>query len=161
MLLLCSDNRHKQLLSKIAKSVSKTGDGYLQVMLPFLMLLLDPQQGRQYFTTTLLAFSIQLPVYWLLKNSLKRRRPPQVIPFFQSAITASDQFSFPSGHSSAAFLMANITAVFYGITAWPLYLWAISVSLSRVILGVHFPTDILAGISLGTVIAFYIIPLVA
>ena len=158
MLLWLTHNRHKQLLSKFAKVCSKTGDGYLQILMPTLLLIFDKQQGTQFFLTTLLAFAIQLPVYWLLKNSLKRRRPPQVIPSFQSIIAASDQFSFPSGHSSAAFLLANLTALFYGAIAWPLYIWAIAVSCSRVILGVHFPTDILAGITLGALTAFYIAP---
>lgn len=161
LLLWCTGNRHKQQLAKFAKSCSKTGDGYLQILLPTALLLLDKQQGSQFFITTLMAFAIQLPLYWLLKRSLKRRRPPQIIPSFKSIITASDQFSFPSGHSSAAFLLANLTALFYGAIAWPLYIWAIFVSLSRVVLGVHFPTDILAGIGLGTLTAFYILPITA
>lgn len=161
LLLWCTDNRHKQRLSRLAKACSKTGDGYLQIVLPTGLLLLDSQQGEAFFHTALIAFSLQLPLYWLLKNTLKRRRPPQIIPSFTSIIAASDQFSFPSGHSSAAFLLANLTALFYGAIAWPLYLWAICVSLSRVVLGVHFPTDILAGIGLGTLTAFYIVPLAA
>jgi undecaprenyl-diphosphatase len=160
MLLWCTENRHQQRLAKLAKVISKTGDGYLQILLPTALFLTDAPQGKPFFSAVLLAFSIQLPVYWLLKNSLKRRRPPQVIPAFHSFIAASDQFSFPSGHSAAAFLLANLTALFYGAVAWPLYLWAVCVSCSRVVLGVHFPTDILAGISLGSFTAFYIFPVI-
>jgi undecaprenyl-diphosphatase len=159
MLLWCTNSRRHRVIPGLAKKVSKTGDGYLQLLLPLCMLLLDDQQGQVFFFTMMFGFSIQLPIYWLLKNSLKRQRPPEVIPSFHSLITASDKFSFPSGHSSAAFLLANITALFYGLYAWPLYLWATAVAMSRVLLGVHFPTDILAGIGLGTAIALYIVPL--
>lgn len=158
MLLWCTHSRHQRLLVQLAKNISRSGDGHLQILIPSLFLLIDKQQGAQFFLVVLAAFSIQLPIYWLLKNCLKRRRPPEIIPSFQSSITASDQFSFPSGHSSAAFLLANLTALFYGIVAWPLYVWASFVALSRVILGVHFPSDILAGIALGTLVAFNVLP---
>ena len=156
MLLWCNRSRQKTLHCTLAKSISKTGDGFLQVLLPFTLLLVGPANSLDYFYHTALAFAVQMPLYWFLKNSLQRRRPPEVIPTFESIITAADKFSFPSGHSSAAFLLANITFIFYGAVAWPLYVWATLVALSRVALGVHFPTDILAGALLGTATAFLI-----
>lgn len=158
MLLWCAHFRHHRKLATAARAISRTGDGYLQVLIPGTLFFVDDLYGKDFFLVTLLAFLIHLPVYWTLKNSLKRPRPPEVIPAFQSFITASDKFSFPSGHSAAAFLLANLTAFYYGVTAWPLYVWAILVALSRVVLGVHFPTDILAGIAMGTVIAFNVLP---
>ena len=157
MLLWCTHSRHRQKTAKLARAASITGDGYVQLLLPTALLFADQQHGEEFFITVAIAFAIQMPVYWLLKNSLKRRRPPQVIPSFQSIITAADQFSFPSGHSSAAFLLAHIALFFYGIVALPLYLWACCVALSRVVLGVHFPTDIVAGIALGSATAFYVL----
>ena len=156
MLLWCNRTQHASLHSRLAKSISKTGDGYIQLGLPLVLLLLDQQHGSDYFTQTVLAFTLQMPLYWLLKNCLQRQRPPAVIPTFESLIIAADKFSFPSGHSSAAFLLANITFIFYGAVAWPLYVWATLVALSRVALGVHFPTDILAGALLGTATAVFI-----
>lgn len=158
MLLWCTHTRHHKRLAVFARAVSKTGDGYIQILLPSLLFLVDGHFGKDFFITVLVAFSIYLPIYWILKHGLKRRRPPDVIPTFKSTITASDKFSFPSGHSAAAFLFANLTALFYGIVAWPLYIWATFVALSRVLLGVHFPSDIFAGIGLGTFVAFYVLP---
>ncbi len=159
LLLWCSTNRHKKLATQLAKLISKTGDGYLQILIPLSVYFFEPKYGSDFLSYTALAFAIQLPIYWLLKNTLKRKRPPEIIPYFESSIIASDRFSFPSGHSAAAFLLANLTALFYGTIAWPLYLWASLVALSRVVLGVHFPTDILAGIFLSTAIVFMILPL--
>ncbi len=164
MLLWCSQTSREKQLIQLAKSLSKTGDGYLQILLPVIFLLMDKQQGWQFFITVAVAFTFQMPIYWVLKNQFKRNRPQQAIPSFKSCITAADEFSFPSGHSSAAFLMASITVLFYGSTALPLYLWAALVSVSRVVLGVHFPTDIIAGISLSllttALVVHYAIPLI-
>lgn len=155
MLLWCTGESH-HARRKLALKISKTGDGYLQVLLPTALALTAPEIGNTFFLYALIAFAIQLPIYWLLKNCLKRRRPQDIVPAFESHIIASDQFSFPSGHSSAAFLLANLTVMFYGVIAWPLYVWAALVALSRVVLGVHFPTDILAGIALGSLTAFFL-----
>lgn len=143
---------HKKL-SAFAHAVSRTGDGYLQVFVPILIYLIYGSEAKDYFNMVLAAFAVERSVYWVLKNTLKRRRPPQAIPAFQAMIKASDEFSFPSGHTSAAFLLAALTVSFAPAAAPLLFTWACLVGLSRVMLGVHFPADILAGAVLGSSIA--------
>ena len=75
------------------------------------------------------------------------------MPGYSSHIIASDEFSFPSGHTSASFLMVTLIVIEFGIFATPLYLWALVVCVSRIILGVHFPTDIMVGCLMGSGIA--------
>ncbi len=153
MFLWCVNSRHQRLLSRCARAVSKTGDGYLQVALPLLMFAVDREVGGTLLLAALLGFALELPLYWILKNGLKRPRPPEAIPFFNASITASDRFSFPSGHTAAACLLTTLLLLCYGAAAAPLVLWAAAVAASRVLLGVHFPTDILAGAVLGTGLA--------
>lgn len=152
MLLWCRKSRIYPQFIAAVRSVSRTGDGYMQVALP-LMLLFIGESGTAFFEVALYAFGIERSTYLVLKNTLRRQRPPQVIPDFKSIVEASDRFSFPSGHTMAAFLLAGITTLHFGQAALPLYIWASAVGLSRVILGVHFPTDILAGAAIGTAIA--------
>jgi undecaprenyl-diphosphatase len=153
MLLWFFHARRRELWITLARASSRSGDGWMQLALPSVIWMLDRAQGAVFFIATALAFCIERPLYWVLKNSLQRPRPPEAIPSFQSVVIASDRFSFPSGHTAAAFLLAGNTVLHYGALGAPLYLWACSVGLSRIALGVHFPTDILAGMVLGTGIA--------
>jgi len=87
----------------------------------------------------------------------KRNRPPAAIPGYQSEIKPSDQFSFPSGHTSAAFFMTSILVFAFPVLGWLLYPWACCVGAARVTLGVHFPTDIIAGGLMGHTIGLVLI----
>ncbi len=153
MLLWFIHARRRDLWITLARAFSRSGDGWMQLVLPSLLWAVDRSQGTVFFITTAIAFTLERPLYWVLKNTLQRHRPPEVIPGFSSVVVASDRFSFPSGHTAAAFLLAGNTVLHYGAIGSPLYLWACAVGLSRVALGVHFPTDILAGMVLGTAIA--------
>ncbi|MEM1153231.1 MAG: phosphatase PAP2 family protein, partial [Pseudomonadota bacterium] len=93
---------------------------------------------------------VERALYLMLKGTLKRRRPASAIPGFSSVIIASDKFSFPSGHASAAFLFATCIYGIFGAPALVTYLWACAVAVSRVLLGVHFPGDIVAGAVMGS-----------
>ena len=140
----------RYLLITPARALSHSGDGYLHVLVPLLLLAMGVQRVGDLILVILAALMVERPLYWILKNSLKRRRPPQLVPGFRSFIIASDQFSFPSGHSSAAFLLVTCLCILYGGSAAAMLLWATGVGLSRVVLGVHFPGDIVAGASMGT-----------
>ena len=155
MLLWCGKSRCNFRFMRLVRLVSLSGDGYLQLLLPLAVLLLLPVQREGFCWLAASTFAIERSLYFVLKNTLKRRRPPDVVPYFTSVVTPSDRFSFPSGHTMAAFTLAGICFLYFGEIALPLYLWAGAVGVSRVLLGVHFPTDIIAGAAIGTMIAGY------
>ena len=88
------------------------------------------------------------------KNQIKRDRPFEVVSGVHQRISPSDQFSFPSGHTAAAFVIATLIRHFFPSLLVPVYLWAFLMGVSRIYLGVHYPTDILAGLVIGIFSAF-------
>lgn len=144
-------SRYHNTLIPLAKKVSATGDGWMYV-LAALLASVNFADHRFYVLSLLLGFAIERPVYYLLKNLLRRNRPFRTLGI-KNAVVPSDQFSFPSGHTSAAFMFCLLTVNAFPILLWPLVLWASMVGFSRVILGVHYPTDILVGSIMGMSLA--------
>ncbi len=143
----------RRMVIPLARAVSRSGDGYLYALVPLLLWSMQVPDYGGFVSLLVLALVFERTLYFTLKNSLKRRRPQEAVPGFRSLITASDQFSFPSGHSSGAFLLATVLVVVYGGAAAVIYLWAGAVALSRVLLGVHFPGDTAAGALIGSAVA--------
>ncbi len=90
----------------------------------------------------------------ILKNWIGRTRPYEIIPELTVLVSPQSDFSFPSGHAASAFAVAVVLFVRlpkrYGIPALVL---ASLISFSRLYIGVHYPSDVLAGILLGTTLA--------
>ncbi|MCE3252535.1 MAG: phosphatase family protein [Cellvibrio sp.] len=137
------------------KLISHTGDGPLYLIVALGLLAFEPQVGATFFWAGIIAYVFDVSLYLLLKNLIKRDRPAVKISSYQAWITPSDQFSFPSGHTAAAFLFACLVFNFYPIFAIPCFIWASAIGISRVLLGVHYPTDLVAGALLGSVCAFW------
>lgn len=96
-----------------------------------------------------LAFPIERLSYHFLKHSMKRDRPYERIVDVHFRVRPPDRFSFPSGHTASAFLMMMLLSNTFPGLQIPALCWGTSVGVARVYLGVHYPTDVLAGAFLG------------
>ncbi|WP_429220142.1 phosphatase PAP2 family protein [Aeromonas veronii] len=141
---VCLLHGYNRQQARVSRLISRTGDGPLYAVLAAL-LWWQGEAEQELVRLALLAFAIELPLYLLLKNSLKRQRPVG-LPVF---ITPSDRYSLPSGHTAAAFLMATILATGFPLCAPLLFGWAALVGASRLLLGVHYLSDLVAGALLG------------
>jgi undecaprenyl-diphosphatase len=88
-----------------------------------------------------------------LKRVSGRKRPCEIEPHCWATLLPPDQFSFPSGHTITAFAVSVTLGLFCPVLLPFLLFCAVSIALSRVLLGMHFFSDVLAGAALGTVIA--------
>lgn len=89
----------------------------------------------------------------ILKRTVNRIRPFLILNNLNIKKIGIDDYSFPSGHTCAAFTLAVMILMFspmWGIFALIL---ALGVGVSRIYLGVHFPTDVMAGMMLGTLVS--------
>jgi len=84
-----------------------------------------------------------------LKETIRRARP----------LNKNAEDSFPSGHSTVSFTLATIVSHQYPRLRVPIYLMAIGTGFSRIYLGKHYPSDVLAGAVLGTLVGVQIIHL--
>ena len=107
------------------------------------------RRGHGIVVVLAIGYGIELLLYVLIKRFVSRLRPFVVIPGVTMLISPPDEFSFPSGHTAAAFVMTTVVAMWYPVLFLFVFPLALGVGVSRVYLGVHYPSDILAGAALG------------
>jgi len=139
----------RPLLTKLARQLSRSGDGYYYALVALLLYVSSLDLPNAFFTGLIAAYSVERIIYFVMKNSCKRKRPADAIAGFQSVIKPSDEFSFPSGHTSGAFVFAVFMCHLFPAASLGILAWAALVGLSRFVLGVHFITDIAIGALLG------------
>ncbi len=127
-----------------------------------LIILLTVKDKRMGWTMVGALFIDVLLVNVILKNAVQRNRPFWIFPDIPlvDGVAVPDDYSFPSGHTGAAFAAA--CALFARNKKWgvPAIILAALIGVSRMYLFVHFPTDVFAGVIIGVIAAicsFYIV----
>jgi len=131
-------------------TATRMGDGWLWYSLGALLLAFGGSPGYVAAGAAGSAAIAGIFMFKALKKLSHRPRPCQYEPHCWAKILPPDQFSFPSGHTMTAFSIALVVSYFYPGLEAPMYFLAVSIAISRVVLGMHFLSDVLAGAVLGS-----------
>lgn len=137
------------LVRRVFAVISRVGDGPFWLLLIVLFAWHDLQSGRT--VASQLAFVGLLA--WLLYRTLKRRtrrlRPYQQYRLITAHVAPLDEYSFPSGHTLHAVVFSGVSCLHEPWLAMLLAPLTVLIALSRVILGLHYPSDVLAATAIG------------
>ncbi len=135
------------------RAVSWLGNGIFWYAL---MLALLMQRGEQALFPVLhmiLVGALSTATYLALKRGMSRPRPYQIISMVKAGAVPLDAFSFPSGHTLHAVGFSIVALAYYPALAPILIVFTLLTASARVALGLHYPSDVLAGAALGAGIA--------
>ena len=134
---------------------TRGGDGWLWYAMGLVVLLFGGAVRSRALEAGVLAVGVGILLFQRLKKLTGRRRPATYgEPHCWAKLLPPDQFSFPSGHTITAFSAAVSLSLFYPELAVGLIFCAVSVATSRILLGMHFLSDVLAGAAIGTALCF-------
>ncbi|MBK5936172.1 MULTISPECIES: phosphatase PAP2 family protein [Halorhodospira] len=155
-LLLCLALRRvqqRQLSRRVFVAASRLGDGGLWYGLMAGILLIEGINGATAVLHMAAAGLVGTLLYTLIKRGTRRLRPYEADPSLTPGTPALDRYSFPSGHTLHAVGFTLLASAYYPALAVWLIPVAGLIAASRVVLGLHYPTDVLAGALIGALIA--------
>jgi undecaprenyl-diphosphatase len=131
---------------------TRAGDGWLWAALGLLIVAAGGPEHWRACGSGASAAGSSIAVFEVLKRLAGRRRPCDIEPHCWATLLPPDRFSFPSGHSMTAFALCASLSLAYPVLFSSLLVCAVSIALSRILLGMHFLSDVIAGAALGVLI---------
>ena len=138
---------------KFFAAISRLGNGIFWYALMVLMPLVYGSAALAVSLHMAFVALIGLALYKYLKEHLVRQRPYITRATLMRGTAPLDVYSFPSGHTLHAVSFTLVALAYFPQLGWLLIPFATLVALSRVILGLHYPTDVLAGAVIGALLA--------
>ncbi len=143
----------RRALTRLLRLVSRLGDGVFWYALMGLLALLGGTRGQRAALHMALVGLAAAILYKGLKRWTRRPRPFRSHADITAYVAPLDEFSFPSGHTLHAVSFTLVAIVWFPALAPLLVPFTLLIALSRVVLGVHYPSDVLAASLIGILLA--------
>ncbi len=156
----CNRRSRNFTVRNFFRLVSRLGDGVFWYALMGLLLLEHGIAAVPAVMHMIIVGLLGTAIYKYIKGKTLRPRPFNVHPSIICSSQPLDQFSFPSGHTLHAVAFSIVAVAYFPALAWLVVPFTLLVGLSRPILGLHYPTDVLAGALIGSLLAalsFYLV----
>lgn len=124
--------------------ISRLGDGVFWYLLMAALVLADGMDGLRASAHMAATGVVALSLYKVLKRWTRRPRPFAADLRIRAWVAPLDEYSFPSGHTLHAVSFSVVALAYYPWLAPVLLPFTAGVALSRVVLGLHYPSDVLA-----------------
>lgn len=134
-------------------AISRAGDGPFWYALLLVMPLIWGREGLAASLHMGLTALAAIALYKVLKRWTRRPRPFARHPQIRAWVAPLDEFSFPSGHTLHAVSFTLVAIAYYPVLAWLLVPFTLLVAASRVVLGLHYPSDVIAATLVGVTLA--------
>ncbi len=139
-------------IRRLFSVLSRLGDGVFWYMLMGALVLADGLDGLQASAHMAATGVLALTLYKLLKRWTRRPRPFAADLRIRAWVAPLDEYSFPSGHTLHAVSFTVVALAYYPWLAPLLLPFTLGVALSRVVLGLHYPSDVLAATAIGVLL---------
>ncbi len=134
---------------------TRSGDGWLWYAIGLAVLLFGGEERFVAAGAAGAAGVVGVGLFVVLKKLANRPRPCAIAPHAWATLLPPDRFSFPSGHTMTAFAVSTPLLAYYPEMAVGLIFCVLSIAVSRVVLGMHFLSDVVAGAALGVLLGYF------
>ena len=147
----------KDVVRQAFAGISRLGDGVFWYTLAAVLPLVYGQVGLNTFLRMFVTGVVGVALYKWLKQRLVRERPCVSLIGIVRGAAPLDRYSFPSGHTLHAVSFSILVVAGFPQLAWLCVPFAVLVAISRVVLGLHYPSDVAAGALLGAGLAWSVL----
>ncbi|MTI67261.1 MAG: phosphatase PAP2 family protein [Firmicutes bacterium] len=138
--------------------LTRLGGAVFSILLPLILLLFGKNKTRIIGFEILVSITLSHLFVRVIKNKFSRVRPYDILENINTYNITLKDYSFPSGHTTASFSMATVISLNIPYLMAIIMGLATIIGISRIYVGVHYPSDVMVGIILGSSTSYLVHP---
>lgn len=151
---------HNKIFDIVMPFMTFLGDKGLIWLIVCIILIISKKFRKEGIVLLIALMVTTLVGEGIIKHIIKRPRPFITMPDIKLLINRPSSYSFPSGHATSSFTAATVLGYYFKKYKIFFYSIATLIAFSRVYLYVHYPSDVITGAVLGTLIAWLVLNVV-